>query len=65
MTVGLSVVMRIRGNNGSLDPSALPKNDDFEARWNAAIEACRKTPGLLFVDVFKPEGDGLRRLAGG
>jgi TonB family protein len=65
MIAGFSLLMRIRGNNGSLDPSVLPKNDVFEDRWNAAIAACRKTPGGLFVDVFKPEGDELRRLAGG
>jgi len=38
---------------------------NFDAHWRETMEACRKHPDKLFVDVIEPEGPILRRLAGG
>lgn len=38
-------------------------NREFESRWKAAIEACKTKPDRLFIDVFQPEGEVMRRLA--
>lgn len=38
-------------------------NRDFPKRWDAAIEACRKKPDALFVDMLKPEGKAMRAIA--
>lgn len=62
MTLGLRTIMAIAGRG----MGAVPIKDavsDFGNRWVKAIEACRRKPEALFFDVFKPEGDWIRRLA--
>ncbi|WP_157216632.1 TonB family protein [Flavisphingomonas formosensis] len=66
MTLGFSMIAKSRTAKGELDPSAMGKvNRDFDERWRAAVETCRKTPERLFIDVLKPEGELLRHLGGG
>ena len=38
-------------------------NRDLPKQWNDAIEACRKKPDAIFIDVIKPWGKMLRALA--
>jgi TonB family protein len=38
---------------------------DFNARWAAAVDACRTQPDALMIDELKPEGDWARRMAQG
>jgi TonB family protein len=64
LTLGLSSIAKSRGTNGAMDiKKFVEANKDFGVRWQAVVEACRATPDKLFIDVFKPEGDWMRRLA--
>ena len=66
LVLGITTIARSRSNDGSFDFSKFGStNKDFDARWKAAVEACRSKPNRLFIDVFKPEGELLRRMAGG
>jgi TonB family protein len=33
---------------------------DFDSEWKATIEACRKSPGRLMLDMLKPDGAFIR-----
>lgn len=58
LVLGLSTMAKSRRPDGKIDMAAFASvNRDFDARWKAAVEECEKAPELLFVDVFKPEGD--------
>ena len=64
--LGITTMARSRAKDGSIDYSKFGSaNKDFDARWNATVETCRSKPDRMFIDVFKPEGDLLRRMAGG
>lgn len=66
LVLGFSTIAKSQGANGRLDYEKFGSvNKDFDARWRAAVEACRAKPDRLFIDVFKPEGDMLKRMAGG
>jgi TonB family protein len=66
LVLGYSTLAQSRKADGSTDLSKFgSSNKDFEDRWKAAIEDCRKKPDSLFIDIFQPEGPFLRRLAGG
>ncbi|MES2056598.1 MAG: energy transducer TonB [Pseudomonadota bacterium] len=63
MIFGLRTIVMMQGEK--LDPATLKGNiADFGQRWTKAIDTCREQPDMLFIDVFKPEGDWARRLAG-
>lgn len=66
MTLGVTTMALSMGMDGRIDYQKFGTvNQNFDQRWKAAAEACRSKPAKLFIDVFKPEGDMLRRLAGG
>ncbi|MBR7620874.1 TonB family protein [Phenylobacterium sp. 20VBR1] len=65
LVLGLSALSTASAS-GRFDVASFGKGyEGFEPRWKAAVEACRKAPQRLFIDVFKPEGDFLRRGAAG
>lgn len=56
LVLGFSSVIKSRGADGSMDPAKFASvNKDFDAKWHAAAEACRRTPDKLFLDVL-PDG---------
>lgn len=64
LVLGLTTTAQLHA--GKLDASNVrATTEGFEARWKKAVKTCQAKPDKLFLDVFKPEGDMLRRLAGG
>ena len=57
----------VRGVTVVLGTSAvsrsIPSKADFKRHWDETIEACRKQPESMLIDVLKPEGEYLRSLA--
>ncbi|MEO7688172.1 MAG: TonB family protein [Sphingomonas sp.] len=53
---GYSTMNQSLDANGSIDLTRSGSVKDFNTRWQGAIEACRKAPDKLFIEIFQPEG---------
>ena len=63
--LGYAAMAKAQRPDGSTDFLSVANiNKEFETRWKAAVETCRASPDRLFIDIFQPEGEALRRLAG-
>jgi len=66
MMLGFTAINNARRLNGMPDMDQFRRaSGEFPTRWDAAITACRTAPDKLFIDIFQPEGEAMRRLAGG
>ncbi|NML04604.1 energy transducer TonB [Sphingomonas sp. G-3-2-10] len=63
MSLGIAMLSRPGGLTGMSGKDLTAAVADFGKRFDDALGKCRKSPEKMVIDVFKPYGDVMRRLA--
>ncbi|MDF7776246.1 energy transducer TonB [Sphingomonas sp. AOB5] len=63
MSLGVAMLSRRGGLTGMTASELTSTVADFRKRFDDAIASCRKSPEKMVIDVFKPYGEVMRRLA--